>query len=519
MAEALQADLGARLNSKHHDHSLLMHESDGNRYWCPWIEDSMTIHADGNVTCGVDDPFAQRSFGNVKDTSVADIFANPVYERLRQGLRAGRKCFECGLAQRTSGRTSARENARPRLPHTLVIEPTIVCNIRCNNDTCIVNNDPSLKVRSFNFLEFDVFVSVINQLKESLKTVYFFNYGEPFVHPKAEDMLLYLRNNCPDAHIITSTNGIPLAKIERAKRVVTAQPNFMVFTIGGITQESYSRYHKQGRSDLALKGMLNVLLARNDLGLNLPVINWRYLLFNWNDSDEEISEAIRIAEENGVNQFSLYLTHVPDDGISYRFSPGSPLFTKYRRYIANSLGFTDRAGTPDSDGFYPLESVAGLGPARWTGWQAKRRIEKGSRSIDLSLSTTRPRSKSRVTHMFIVTPWSVLKVRLISNRWRSISIRVPTAFDQEAFDIYLVTDSYWFPKVEMGVPDYRCLGGLVREAQRSVGPIGRFVSRLMTGLFYRASAREKDHYRAFRFSASDPLLEENSGRLERPRGS
>jgi hypothetical protein len=45
--------------------SLLMHPSDGFQYRCPWIEDSITIHSDGNVSCGLDDPNSQRSFGNI----------------------------------------------------------------------------------------------------------------------------------------------------------------------------------------------------------------------------------------------------------------------------------------------------------------------------------------------------------------------------------------------------------------------------------------------------------------------
>ena len=55
-------------------------------------------------------------------------------------------------------------------------------------------------------------------------------------------------------HMVTSTNGIPLAKIERARKVVSSGLDFIVFTIGGIHQESYSRYHVRGRIRPSLAG-------------------------------------------------------------------------------------------------------------------------------------------------------------------------------------------------------------------------------------------------------------------------
>ena len=51
----------------------------------------------------------------------------------------------------------------------------------------------------------DQFHSIVDQLAKTLKQVYFFNYGDPFFHRDAPDMLLYLlRSACPDAEIITS---------------------------------------------------------------------------------------------------------------------------------------------------------------------------------------------------------------------------------------------------------------------------------------------------------------------------
>lgn len=41
------------------------------------------------MTCGLDDPHGLRSFGHVGRQSLAEIFANPEYDHLREGLRDG----------------------------------------------------------------------------------------------------------------------------------------------------------------------------------------------------------------------------------------------------------------------------------------------------------------------------------------------------------------------------------------------------------------------------------------------
>ena len=117
-------------NRKFNEPSRLMHPSDGNRYRCPWIEDSITIHSDGNVSCGVDDPHGQRSFGNIRDQIIAEIYAKPEYENLRRKLWNGYRCTDCGLFKRVKRDWRKDLPARPTLPSTMVVEPTIVCNIR-----------------------------------------------------------------------------------------------------------------------------------------------------------------------------------------------------------------------------------------------------------------------------------------------------------------------------------------------------------------------------------------------------
>jgi len=422
------------------------------------------VHADGNVTCGLDDPYSRRAFGNVNRQTVAEIWANPEYERMQRRLWEGWRCAECNLSQPVDV-DDAPMPARASRPTTLVAEATIRCNLRCPQIACIPNNHRDVRTRDSDFLALDTFRRTVDEIAEGLSHVFFFNYGDPFVNVDADEMLTHLGRVAPQARTLTSTNGIPLSKMERARTVVASGAlDRIIFTIGGVTQESYERYHVGGRLDLALQGMANVVRAKRELAAEKPIVAWRYLTFNWNDSDEEVAAALRMSEEIGVDEFRFHLTHVPLDGVSWRFSKGGPNFLRYRPYIENAFGYTRHTTEPDADGFYQREKLD-FGRARWTGWQARRRLRVRAGRATIQISTTRPRADHQ-DHAFVLTPWERLKIALEPGRWSTIELTVPDP-TSKTLDVELVTFDHWFPVEECDSDDRRCLGVLVREASET----------------------------------------------------
>jgi hypothetical protein len=288
--------------------------------------------------------------------------------------------------------------------------------------------------------------------------VSFVNYGESFMHRQAEDMFLYLRDLCPNVEIWNSTNGIILSKMERAVKVVAAKLDRIWFTISGVNQENYEKYHINGRLDLALQGLRNICEARGDK--EKPHVTWRYILFNWNDSFAEIDHAINLSREIGVDEFRLALTSTPAGAQSFRLAPGTPGYYRYHQYIEEAYGFT--SPVPPDDGIYPLESLPGFGPAHRTTYKVRLILAETNGSIHLSVSTNRLRSLSEEHHVFIQTPWQTYKTQLIRDRWADITIPVPDGFRAKGpFSVELLTDDYWFPAEELGTSDTRCLGMLL----------------------------------------------------------
>jgi MoaA/NifB/PqqE/SkfB family radical SAM enzyme len=454
-------------NRKNRRPSEAMTDSDGFHYRCSWIEGGLTVHSDGNVRCGLDDPHGQRSFGNVKETPIGEIFANPEYGRLQDKLWRGHRCHGCGLYRRVESHDPPPAN-RPHLPVEPVVETSVKCNIRCPNTACIPNNNSLLKTRDADSLGTDTLRSVADQLSTSLETIHFYNYGEPFLNRRAEEMLLYLREKCPGALIVTSTNAIPLSNPSRAEKVVAAGLDRVIVTISGVTQEVYGRYHATGKCEQALAGVKNLCDAKRRNGRTLPAVILRYLVFHWNDSDAQIDGVIALAEEYGVDRLTLFLTDEPQGARSVRYSPGSPSYHKYKKYIrfdhVERLDHLYHCELPDDDGLFRSEVIPGFGEVRRTSSEATLRRNGRRGRLRLWIATDRPLSRERGQVCLVRTPWRTVKFDLTFGRWVRVSIPVPPEFrDCGPVEITVTTDDFWFPAEECPNTDLRCLGVLVRE--------------------------------------------------------
>jgi hypothetical protein len=160
-------------------------------------------------------------------------------------------------------------------------------------------------------------LALLDQLPD-LEKLLFYNFGEPFLHPGAVDFLRAVRSRRPDVTVQTSTNGLTLDRGKIEAIVREGLLDRIVLSIDGATEESYGRYRVGGDFLTAISALEQLARARRSRGgAPRPEIHWQYILFEWNDSDEEIALARATAARIGV-ELKFVLTHTPGASRLYR---------------------------------------------------------------------------------------------------------------------------------------------------------------------------------------------------------
>jgi len=305
---------------------------------------------DGRIVCGCSDPYGRRVLGDARTSSIQDVWNGDVIRQLRSDLNQGgsKFCGDCALKlplKRDEQPVVRPLDAGPR-PGRMYIECTAACNISCA-EACCAPETGITRTRQAGMLDFDLFKKVIDETGPTLGRVDFFNYGEAFLHKRAVEMCEYIKTNFPHIYLYTSTNGLALNE-ERARRLVHSGIDEVTFSLDGATQASYEKYRQRGKLEVALANLRAMADEKKKSGRDLPFINWRYILFTWNDSDDEMQRARELAAEIGVDRLCWEITDHPENAFSRRFVPGTPDFARIEREIwdNNNLGNAIPGATP-----------------------------------------------------------------------------------------------------------------------------------------------------------------------------
>ena len=295
------------------------------RFTCTWPWSTLVMLCDGRIVCGCADPYGQRPLGDSRTDAIADIWQGKTIQALRRDINTGGAAFcgDCPLKLPLEDTESPPQRSLEvgPLPSRLYVECTAACNLSCL-EACCAPETGITKTRQAGMLDFDLFTRVIDEAGPSLVRVDFFNYGEAFLHKRAVEMCEYIKHKFPQIYLYTSTNGTALTEA-KARALVHTGIDEVTFSIDGATQETYARYRQRGTLDVALQNLAAMADEKKRAGRDVPFLNWRYILFNWNDGDEEMNLARRRAAEIGVDRLTWEITDHPENAFSKRFVPGS----------------------------------------------------------------------------------------------------------------------------------------------------------------------------------------------------
>jgi MoaA/NifB/PqqE/SkfB family radical SAM enzyme len=302
-------ELRAKITGRKYDCVALAGESEYN----------LTINSDLTVSCNCQDYDGSGHLGDLRKNSFEEIFFGPIAQKFRDELAKGKMpiptCSRCGDLRRSEKNEMP---PKPHLPHRgMLLENTVICNVDCIG--CAREGAANVRTKkTMPLAELSLMADLAARLK--MERIFYLNLGEPFLSPTICQELPLLRSKNPDAYIRVSTNGILLNT--DAKREAALNLSDIQFSVHGISDAMCEKYMMRGSFEKAFDAMKQMVKFRDARGLKMPYLEWKYLLFNWNDSPKTISRAIEMAKEIGVDIISFWPTHNPFYGMSWRYHLG-----------------------------------------------------------------------------------------------------------------------------------------------------------------------------------------------------
>jgi MoaA/NifB/PqqE/SkfB family radical SAM enzyme len=289
----------------------------------PWKQ--VTFLSDGTAVCACIDAARTNPLGNIHDRSFDEIWNGPGYAGLRGAIATGHIdsvpiCRGCPNRIATPPEDPGSRTGVPR-PQVLFLESVAACNLvcpGCDRDAIEGNRDGRL------VLDWAAYQKIIDALAPDLRYMEYHLGGENFMHKQWPAMIRYAKEKNPRLHMLSSTNGHYFRTEAERQAVVDSGIDVLIVSIDGATPESYAKYRVRGDFHAVLDNVRGVLEIRKKKGTIRPYVIWRYILFDWNDSPEEMELARTLAREVGADALAWHLNVASAGMSSRRYYIGSP---------------------------------------------------------------------------------------------------------------------------------------------------------------------------------------------------
>lgn len=183
-------------------------------------------------------------------------------------------------------------------PFKVTIDPGNVCNLRCPGCHTGIKHPDMCKPK---MLRYGDFVTLFDQVKDSIFSVALYNWGEPFLNKRIFDMIAYSSANKTGSTVHSNFNHF---NEQMAVEAVKSGLTHMYLSIDGSTQGTYSRYRVQGHLPTVLENLKIMIETKKRMGSIYPLITWKFLEFEHNK--HEVFEAQQMAEAIGVDNFESF---------------------------------------------------------------------------------------------------------------------------------------------------------------------------------------------------------------------
>jgi MoaA/NifB/PqqE/SkfB family radical SAM enzyme len=322
---------------------------------CRHAFEFVCVHANGDVVCSIIDGRGDFIIGNVHQQSLPEIFQGARARELRRLVLSTPDAYCAAIGKHCPLKSVpfSADEMPPTSIRFLAIEPTTACDLRCLS--CPVRDFtgdvtwrdayrdgglsfllwdslrrskqhaadglrraiPRLRVRTpaefgrlgasllrgripksrTGTLPIDVVKRVVTEAGPGIERLDLFNYGEPFLYRHLVEALRHIRAASPETAIAISTDGMQVREPVEAAIVGERLVDSLIFSVDGCDDGSYRRYRIRGTFDTAFANLVRFHRHATDSGIQVV---WQYVVFRWNDRDDQFERAIAMAKAHGI---------------------------------------------------------------------------------------------------------------------------------------------------------------------------------------------------------------------------
>lgn len=205
------------------------------------------------------------------------------------------------------------------LPPVIMVEAASVCNLRC---PCCACGSGQIQ-RKQSFLDVSLFHELIDELKNSIWMVLFWNQGEPFMNAHLMDMIQYASER--GIYTITSTNGHFLGKPDA---IINSRLDELIVSLDGASENTYLKYRIGGDFFKVIKDVESFIRKRQVISRNNPRVTIQCVISRQNE--HEIGSLENLARNIGADEIVFKTMEITPGVDSTDYLPRNPKFRRYQ---------------------------------------------------------------------------------------------------------------------------------------------------------------------------------------------
>lgn len=263
---------------------------------------ALTVKSNGQIVCDDSSGYG-IILGDISTASnwdIRQIIDGSVYGHVRRSFAEGRAPWPgtCEGCHTFSAGGAPSDTLNSRI--TIIIEPTLACNLRCPSCMRVKEGKTRSGEWDLDLKKFEALLRSCAKNKIDIEVMHYLGWGEPLLYENFAKLTQLVRKWHPDCiQEVTTSGSIPDPTVLYATDI-----DRITVSCDGARQESYVKYRRSGDIDQ----VFNLLEYAVKLD-NKPFIEWKYILFEHNDSDEELEEVQLLAEKLSVDSLLFIITN------------------------------------------------------------------------------------------------------------------------------------------------------------------------------------------------------------------